>query len=147
MLAAASEEGFVLLHEAMHRALGSSGSDPEAQALAVAVAYVRFALDHTPHFRLMFGHGSPPKSATTGLQRAAGDVFQLMLGIVARCLPKRSGEAAVKALYFRVWALGHGIATLAIEKQILFDVDREALIASARDAIARQLSSPRSVRL
>src|SRR6185436_18975083 len=80
MLAAAAEEGMVLLLEALQAGIRGAKGDPDAELVAISVAYVRFALDHTRYFRLMFGHGSPHKSVTPGLQQAVRAVFQLLLG-------------------------------------------------------------------
>ena len=105
MLAAASEEGFALLNAALRAALKASKSDPHAELLTLGASYVRFALDHAAHFRLMFGHGSPPKAAAAGLQQAAQEVFQLFFGTVARCLGKKPSGRVVRQVVFRIWAL------------------------------------------
>jgi len=139
MLAAAAEEGMVLLLEALQAGIRGAKGDPDAELVAISVAYVRFALDHTRYFRLMFGHGSPHKSVTPGLQQAGRAVFQLLLGIVARSLKKPPADPAARQAMFRIWALAHGIAVLALEKQILFDIGTDALLAATRQAVAAQL--------
>jgi AcrR family transcriptional regulator len=144
MLAAAAEEGFRLLHQEMTAALAQAPAEARARLLTIGVTYVRFALEHAPHFRLMFGHGSPAKGATPGLQQAARDVFQLFSLTIEGWLGKPARDAAVTAVYFRAWALAHGIAALALERQILFDLPPESLLRSARDALAQQL--PRRVK-
>ena len=89
----------------------------------------------------MFGHGSPPKSASLDLQQAAEEAFHLFFGIVKRCFPKTATDAAVKAAIFRVWALAHGVAALALEKQVLFDVDPETLFGATRQATIELVAS------
>ncbi len=73
-------------------------------------------------------------------------MFQLVFGAVQRCSAKRPGGPAAKDLYFRLWALAHGVAMLALEKQILFDMEPEALLQATNDAIARQPDPPKSAR-
>jgi AcrR family transcriptional regulator len=149
MLAAVAEEGFHLFDEEIRHALATAAPDPTTQLVCLGVAYVRFALDHAAHFRLMFGHGSPPKSASPGLQAAARRAFQLFFGTVERCAARRPHEVVVKEISFRLWALAHGIATLALEKQILFDVDAETLARTTRNAMTDLLAisaAPRSRR-
>ena len=144
MLAAASEEGFRLQLRQLQDAIARSENDARAKLLTFGVTYVRFALEHSSHFRLMYGHGSPPKSATPELQRAAEEVFQLFSQSLADYLSKDFRERAVKETMFRLWALVHGIATLALEKQILFDIGTQALIAATRGALAIELDASRS---
>jgi AcrR family transcriptional regulator len=139
MLAAASEEGFVLLHAEMQAALAACGPEARSRLVALAVAYVRFALHHPAHFRMMYGHRSPPKAATAALQRAARDVFQLFLGTVEGSLASLNRARDPKKVLFQLWALAHGIAALALEKQILFDVGLDALTRAVREAVSAHL--------
>ena len=141
MLATASEEGFQLLLRETEKCVASAGTDPRAQASSLCETYVRFALEHTAYFRLMYGQGSPPKAASPGLQAAARAVFQIFFHALARCLPDPADEATAKDIYFRVWALAHGVATLALEKQILFDIPARALRLAIRRAITDLLTA------
>jgi AcrR family transcriptional regulator len=143
MLAAAAEEGFRLLSRTIREALSEPETDARAQVLAFGATYVRFALEHPSHFRLMYGHGSPPKSATPELQHAARDVYELCSRTIGRFLSARPSDQAVKEMVFRLWALAHGVAALALERQLLFDVGTEHLIEQARAAMAAQLDAVR----
>jgi AcrR family transcriptional regulator len=135
MLAAASEEGFHLFHQQVQQALTAAGDDPRARLGSLGEAYVRFALAYPSHFRLMYGQGSPPKSASPGLQAAARASFQLLLGTVKRCQGARAPRIPAQELTRRLWALAHGMATLALEKQILFDTDAASLASATRKAV------------
>ena len=135
MLAAASQEGFELFYATLERSLRASGPEPATQLVSLGQAYIQFALDNPAHFRLMFGHGSPPKSSSPGLQAAAAKAFQLFFGTFQRCFGRPAASAVAKDVHFRLWALAHGIATLALERQILFDVEAPALLRAARDAM------------
>ena len=141
MLAAAAEEGFRLYDRQLQAALAAAGEDPRAQLLGVGEVYVRFALEQPAYFRLMYGQGSPPKSASPGLQQAARDAFQVFHRTVERCLATTSAEGSVNEAMSRLWALAHGIASLALEKQILFDLEIETLIRTTRDAISELFAS------
>src|SRR5512142_720198 len=68
MIAAASEEGFRLLHAAMVEATHAGSADPAQRLAALVACYAEFAVTRTAHFRLMFGQGSAPKAATSTLQ-------------------------------------------------------------------------------
>jgi AcrR family transcriptional regulator len=135
MLAAAAAEGFHLFLREATQCVAEAGPDPKAQGSRMVETYVRFALEHRAYFRLMFGHGSPPKNASPELQAVARDAFQLFFRALGSCLQSGDDEATVKEVQFRLWALGHGIAMLALEKQILFDVSPEVLARTTRDAI------------
>jgi AcrR family transcriptional regulator len=136
MLAAASEEGFRLLSRKIQDALNEPEANERTRLLTFGVTYVRFALEHPSHFRLMYGHGSPPKSATPELQQAAAEVFRAFSRALAQFLGAHPRDHAVKDMVFRFWALGHGIAALALERQLLFDVGTDQLIQRARAALA-----------
>jgi AcrR family transcriptional regulator len=148
MLAAAAEEGFQLFGKEMERTLHAAGPAPEDEIGSLCEAYVCFALDRTSHFRLMFGHGSPEKSASPGLQQAAREAFERFLETVERCLARAPSARTPEDVVFRLWALAHGIATLALERQALFDGSRGALARATRDAttdlFASLVSSDRS---
>jgi len=141
MLAAAAEEGFRLYHDELEAALSATRSDPKARLVELGVTYVRFAIEHTPYFRLMYGHGSPPKSASPELQAAARVAFQAGLAVVEQALAHASSKASVKDVMFRMWALIHGIATLALDRQILFDINIDALLRATRAAVADLFAS------
>lgn len=120
MLAAASEEGFRLTLEAIRAArLGALG--PREQIIAWTELYVRFAIEHPAHFRLMYGQGSPPKSSTTGLQAAARETFQSFFAAVQLlAAPWRLERAKQHALALEIWSFAHGLANLALDGQTVF---------------------------
>lgn len=141
MLAAAAEEGFRLYHHEVERALAATGEDAKEQLACLGETYVRFALEQPAYFRLMFGQGSPPKSASPGLQAAAREAFQVFFRTVERCLATVPTETSASDAMLRLWALAHGVASLALEKQVLFDVDIETLTRSTREAMAELFTS------
>jgi len=57
LLAAVAQEGFQMLHHTLETVLHKAPLDP-LKAIAVGVAYVDFALEHSSHYRLMFAYGA-----------------------------------------------------------------------------------------
>jgi AcrR family transcriptional regulator len=76
---------------------------------AVAVAYVRFAIERPALFRVMF---SEPCDGASGERVAATNVISAYVGdIVRRCFP----AADVPALSTALWAFVHGLAFLHLD--------------------------------
>ena len=120
MLAAAAEEGFRLLLDRIRDA-GLDRSSPADRLVEWVAIYVRFAVEQPAHFRLMYGQGSPPKSSTDALQAAARRTFRAFFDTVAEVVgPWRLGPAALREAALEVWALAHGLATLALDGHTLF---------------------------
>ena len=115
LLNAVSEDGFLRLADALERAWTDAGGGVrgfEEQGRA----YVRFALDNPPHYRVMFGVWSSRDEGTA--RRVAGArAFQLLVDALTslqRAGLLRGDEAPAQvALY--VWAAVHGVAMLAID--------------------------------
>ncbi|MFJ9349469.1 TetR/AcrR family transcriptional regulator [Streptomyces sp. NPDC101237] len=91
---------------------------------AVAVAYVRFALDHPALFRVMFAEPCDPNSEERVAATAA--ISEYVHGIVRGAFP----NADVDALSTTVWALVHGLAFLHLDGK---------LDASAPDLVTAQV--------
>ena len=142
MLAAASEEGFRLLHARMTEAARPFTADPMRRIGAWGRCYVDFAVAHTAHFRLMFGQGSPQKSATEALQAAARETFQLLFQTVeSGARTARLRAADTRELALKIWSLAHGIAVLAIDGQTVFlGVPRERAGGVAERAVTALLA-------
>jgi AcrR family transcriptional regulator len=97
-----------------------SPSTPEELA-AVAVAYVRFALERPALFRVMFGE---PCDRDTGERIAATTAISEYLGaIVARSFPGSDPGAMSTA----IWALVHGLAVLHLDGKL--DTSTPAVVA------------------
>lgn len=133
LLAAVAAEGFRTLRLATQGAWDDAGRG-RAGFEAMGVAYVRFALAHPSHYRVMFGGfvASPdPVLAEEG--RAA---FQVLVD----ALIEQQQQGLVRAddplqLARFIWAIVHGLAMLAIDGQLPpAHADLDAL---TRFAIAR----------
>ena len=118
LLNAVSEDGFLRLADALERAWrgaggGVAGFDDQGRA------YVRFALENSSHYRVMFGVWSS-RDENTALRAAGARAFQLLVdaltalqreGVVRRHEPP--GQVALF-----VWAAVHGVAKLAIDGRL-----------------------------
>ena len=102
-----------------------SPSTPDDLA-AVAVAYVRFALQRPALFRVMFGEPCDRDSRERVAATAA--IAAYVGAIVERCFPAADPEALSTA----IWALVHGLAFLHLDGK---------LDSSPPDAVADRVSA------
>ncbi|MFT3776344.1 MAG: TetR/AcrR family transcriptional regulator [Minicystis sp.] len=139
ILAAVAEEGFVELNQAMVEARDAAGAKPTARLRAMGCGYVRFAVAHPAHFRVMFVQMCDvPKHPS--LQVAADRAFETLLesitagqkaGIVRRGDPI---ELSVLA-----WSTVHGLSMLWIEGAIHDPTDFPRSIDDLAEAAADML--------
>jgi len=105
-------------------------STPEDLA-AVAVAYVRFALQRPALFRVMF---SEPCDRDSGERVAAtAAINEYVLGIVRSCFP----GADAGSLAIAVWALVHGLAFLHLDGK--FDASTTGAVTNRVEASVHAL--------
>src|SRR6185436_16035786 len=114
-----SEDGFNRLSEALERAWTEAGGGVpgfEAQGRA----YVRFALDNPPHYRVMFGVWSSREQDDSALRAAGTRAFQVLVDALSALqlegVVRRDETPNAIALY--VWAAVHGVAMLAIDGRL-----------------------------
>lgn len=100
----------------------------------VAVAYVRFALDHPSLFRTMFAEPCDPDDAERVAAGAA--IWEYVHRIVVGVFP----GADAGALSTAVWSLVHGLAFLHLDGK-LDTADAEAVAAQVRAAFHALLSA------
>jgi AcrR family transcriptional regulator len=102
---------------------------------AVAVAYVRFAIERPALFRVMFGEPCDRDSAD---RVAATNVISAYLGgIVRRCFP----GADVGALSTALWACVHGLAFLHLDGKL--DASRPSAVSDRVHAAVHALLGSR----
>ena len=141
LLAAVSTEGFRTLRLATRDAWEQEGGGrPGFEAMAVA--YVRFAVMHPAHYRVMFGRHLESAARDSELEQEASGAFDVLVGALTAQQGAgivRRDDPRLQARY--VWATVHGVAMLAIDGQLSGDEQGDALnayaIARLRDAIAR----------
>ena len=111
LLAEVGREGFEAL---AHELLRAGRRPPQARLAALATTYVRFALAHLTHYRVMF-RVSPSEVEGQGgeaLRTAARTCFDLLGAAIAAVVPDTPpAECARRALV--AWAVAHGAVDVA----------------------------------
>ena len=118
LLAAVAEQGFVELAEAMAE-VRARVKEPRRRLRELGVAYVRFALAHPAHLRIMFGAGICDKDAHPSLHAAGDHAFGLLVTSIAEA--QRAGRVRrgkPEALAVAAWAMVHGLSALLIDGQL-----------------------------
>lgn len=113
LLAAVACQGFEALITELERA-ATKRTSLETELLAMAEAYVAFAMAHASHYRVMFLPDVKQSPDADELHAAADRAFGLLQTRVARA---RTGESerAHQVLATTVWAALHGLSLLAID--------------------------------
>ncbi|MFG3039264.1 TetR/AcrR family transcriptional regulator [Streptomyces sp. NPDC048330] len=111
LVSAVAAEGY---RELAHHLTAAHPAPSTPDDLAgVAVAYVRFALDHPALFRAMFAEPCDPTSEERVAATEA--ISQYVQGIVRDAFP---GAGETTALSTTVWALVHGLAFLHLDGKL-----------------------------
>jgi len=119
MLAAFAERGFEILRREAATALESAaGSSALDRLAAVGAAYVRFAVDHTPYFDVMFRSGIDTPSHEHLYARAANALAVLMSAVDDLISEGGYTEVDPRHLTVYFWSLAHGLASLAVDKSM-----------------------------
>ncbi|MEV0264691.1 TetR/AcrR family transcriptional regulator [Streptomyces sp. NPDC050617] len=126
LVSAVAAEGYREL--AAHLAAVHPAPTTPDDLAAVAVAYVRFALDHPPLFRVMFAEPCDPDNAERAAATAA--ISEYVRDIVRHAFPGADPDA----LSTPVWALVHGLAFLHLDGK-LDTSSPEAVAAQVRDSV------------
>jgi hypothetical protein len=99
----------------------------------MGVAYVRFAVDHPSHYRVMFGGFVDAGETDPELVQEAGAAFQVLVDALVSLQQRqlvRQEDPLQLARY--IWAVVHGVAMLAIDGQLQHQgADGDALVRYA----------------
>jgi AcrR family transcriptional regulator len=148
MLAAVGEDGFRRLLERLQTA-SAKGATPLERLRAALIAYVRFAVEETDLFRLMFANllDRPLHIETVEELRAtdfssheAFAAFNVLLSAVKHCQSEgvfRPGDPLVIA--DTLHAFIHGVARLAIDNHLKCPCGLEDFVNRGLDALFRGL--------
>lgn len=118
LLAAVSTEGFRTLRQQLVTAWETGGRGPAAFQ-SMGLAYVRFAVANSSHYRVMFGGFVDPQACDPELAAEAEGAFQALMDALAalqRANMVRRDDTLTMARF--VWAVVHGVAMLAIDGQL-----------------------------
>ena len=142
LLAGVGREGFRMLRLALTQAWEDNGRGrPGFEAMGAA--YVRFAVTHPSHYRVMFGRFIESCSKDEEFVEEARAAFQVLVDALVEQQQTgvvRRDDPLLLARF--IWSIVHGIAMLAIDGQLRgMDEEGEALNRYAteriRDAIGR----------
>jgi AcrR family transcriptional regulator len=153
LLAAVAAEAFLALKDSCAAAVEADPGDAVHRLDVVAVAYVRYAVEHPARYRLMWAP-SPRGRDHPVLAEAARTTADPLLVALSACLPEGAiGDSTMQRL-FVLWSLLHGIAGLILDEQVphevLETVSLEALVQTAmqvaRDGLLTPATAPRDAR-
>ena len=118
MLAAFAERGFEILGDEMATAVQDAGGSALDHLAGVGAAYVRFAVDRTPYFDVMFRSGIDTPSHEHLYARATS-TLAVLIGAVDDLISE-GGYTEVDPRHLTVyfWSLAHGLASLAVDKSM-----------------------------
>jgi|ERR1051326_3727998 AcrR family transcriptional regulator len=118
LLVAVAEDGFTGLRDALEMAAKRTGEDPLAKLEAMGTAYVRYAVTHPSHFRVMFGGVIVDKFSHSRLAEATAAAFTPLVETIAACQAAgyvRDGIASDLAV--PLLSTAHGFAWLLLDGQ------------------------------
>lgn len=120
LLAEVAALGFRALGREMETAARRARSARRGM-LGIAIAYVRFGVEHPAHYRLMFGPELADKERYSVLQQASDATFGVLTSALER--GQAAGElreAPVHNQALAAWSLVHGLTTLLIDQRLSF---------------------------
>ena len=135
LLTAVAAEGFRTLRAALRDAWESGGRGREGFQ-AMGIAYVRFAVTHPSHYRVMFG-GRVHHADRSVVHDADTDAFRVLLDAIVELQAQGfvgSGDPGHLALY--IWAVVHGVSMLALDGMLPDATPATDLMALANERLS-----------
>lgn len=118
LVAAVAREGFRAFRLALVDAWENAGRG-RAGLDAMGQAYLRFAVEHAAHYRVMFGRFTESALRDPDLQEDAGGAFQALVDALVQLQREglaRKDDPTLQAQF--VWSVVHGVAMLTIDGQL-----------------------------
>ena len=140
LVAAVAREGFHAFRLALVGAWTEAGRGQQGFD-AMGEAYLRFAVEHPAHYRVMFGRFVESKRRDPDMLEAADGAFQALVDALAELQREglaRQDDPVVQARF--VWSVVHGVAMLTIDGQLGEGDDGVALGRYAADRIRAALA-------
>ena len=139
LMAALLSEGFTELTEVMDGT--APDSPPEQRLVAVATAYIQFAIAHPELIELIFVRS---ESTASSLERVLGERnhYTILRELTAAILGDELDPVVVDARTYALWAQVHGLALLRITFLKNFDADLDSADADAIERSVRALTAP-----
>jgi AcrR family transcriptional regulator len=139
LLAVLAEEGYRALYTEQLQAAAKAGADPIARLQAIGLAYVRFAIHHPGHFRVMFRSDPADWAKHPTLLEAVHLPLVLLTSTAEETKRTRKLAAKPTELLLSSWSMVHGLATLWVDgplRPILGSSDPKAIEDLAARVIA-----------
>jgi AcrR family transcriptional regulator len=133
LLAAVAREGFRILRLRLLEAWNQNGGASKGFE-AMGVAYVKFAVDHPSHYRVMFGgYLDSPDPRDPELAEEGAGAFQALVDAILSLQQNRllKTDPPLQLAQY-IWSNVHGIAMLAIDGQLRQPVDDVVRFANER---------------
>ena len=142
LLAAVAAEGFATLRRELLAGWNDGAHGAEGLA-AMGDAYVRFAVTHPSHYRVMFGGALDSRVVAPDVDGESTDAFGVLLDAITE--QQRAGivrpDDPLKLALF-VWAEVHGIAMLALSGVLPTTTDAVALMDFANARLRTGIAAP-----
>jgi AcrR family transcriptional regulator len=142
LLAAVGREGFRMLRLALTSAWEERGRGREGFE-AMGLAYVRFAVGHPSHYRVMFGGFIESCARDAEFVQEAQAAFQVLVGALIEQQETglvRRDDPLLLARF--IWSVVHGIAMLMIDGQFRWASDEgDAFEQYAMDRVRAAISA------
>ena len=123
LVAEVAFRGFEQLAERLGRSLRGPGS-PLERFTRMGEAYLTFAEEEPGYYAAMFsphapdGHRCSPSGMSVEATPPQGGAFDLLVDALSATFPDGFGSVDPRFIALEVWALSHGIATLAAAGQL-----------------------------
>jgi AcrR family transcriptional regulator len=116
LLVAVAEEGFRAMHTAIREALAGAPPGVEHRLTAIGVGYVKFAVAHPAHFRIMFAQELARGPANPTAEQTAMAVFGELANEIRQGQKSETlREGPPLGLALACWSIAHGLAGILIE--------------------------------
>ena len=145
LLVAVAVQGFERLRRRLESIAVADSPSRVDRLLRMGEEYVRFALEHPAHYRLMWGKEAIARQEEPELREAAGALLEHLVGVIES--HQESGEIAPgdpRGRAYVAWSAVHGLASLLIEGQIDPKVDVDRLIRRTTETLLDGLRGRRS---
>jgi AcrR family transcriptional regulator len=136
LFATVAEEGFKMFRDALIAGRDRGGSSSREQLVQTGIAYVRFAVEHPGHFKVMFSRLGDPQSDVPGVVDEGATAFQVLVDCIIAAQAAgvlRPGDPLQQSLF--AWSGVHGLSMLLVEGSL-----KTMGIEVPVEAHARQLS-------
>jgi AcrR family transcriptional regulator len=150
LLASVAGEGFRTLRQELDEAWTAAGRG-RAGFEAMGRAYVRFAVRHPGHYRVMFGGylDSSHRQTVEGGERSAGRDANDAFGVLVAAIVEQQQEGIVRpdapqTLAMYIWSVVHGVAMLALDRILESPREIEELTGFAIERIRTGIAPPKS---